>query len=201
MAQLKLRKAHRQSKHELNPKASTFFPDIDFIPFVSHYSNNSILTKNGELLQVIKITGFNHESIDSELVNLREAIRDSITNNIQSNNFALWLHTVRRKSNIAPHGEFPDFFSQKLNEIWEEENNWKKQFVNELYLTIIIEGYDTSISNINSLLRSLSTKGTRNLHLQKLEKANERLTETTQKILEDLNSYGAQLLGIEEKKG
>src|SRR5690606_1134626 len=119
----KLRKAHRLDENELAPKVLAQFPDPDFIPFVCHYSENSILTKNGELLQVIKVTGFNHESITSEVVNLREAIRDSITNHIKSNNFALWLHTVRRKSNIAPAGKFPDYFSEKFNEIWEEENN------------------------------------------------------------------------------
>jgi type IV secretion system protein VirB4 len=198
MAKLELRKAYRLDDGELTPKAVVTIPDEDFIPFVCHYDENTILTKNGELLQVIRITGFNHESVSSELINLRETIRESITQHIKSNNFALWLHTIRRKQNITPEGHFPDFFSAQLNEIWEEENNWKHQYVNELYLTILIKGYNTSIVNFNSLLRSFSVTGTKNLHIKELQKAHHKLSTTCGEVLKDLNEYGAELLGYTE---
>lgn len=200
MRDVRLRHAKQQS-NDLKPKIAAQNYDEDFIPFVCHYDENTILTKNGELLQVIKITGFHHESIGSELVNLRETVREAITNNIKTNNFALWLHTIRRRQNIAPHGVFPDNFSRKLNDDWNEINDWSNQFVNELYLTVIIQGYDTSITNLNSLLRSFSVGATKNLHTKALSSSFSKLSGTVAKITDDLDLYGARLLGMVEKNG
>jgi len=200
MSELRIRHAHKQDD-SLRPKLAVKNPDQDFAPFVCHFDPNTILTKNGELMQVIRITGFSHESVASELVNLRETVRDAISNNIKSSNFALWLHTIRRKKNISPNAEFEDYFSKKLNDNWNKINNWKSQFVNELYLTIIIQGYDTSITNGISLVRSLSPASTKKLHNKSLENAHIALTRTVGNILDELDDYGAKLIGIKEWDG
>jgi type IV secretion system protein VirB4 len=200
MAELRIRHAHKQD-NDLKPKLAARDPDQDFIPFVCHFDSNTILTKNGELIQVVRITGFSYESVASELVNLRETVRDAISNNIKSSNFALWLHTIRRKKDIAPNAGFEDYFSKKLNDDWNKINNWQSQFVNELYLTIIIQGYDTSITNGISLVRSLSPLSTKKLHNQSLETAHIALKKTVNNILEELNDYGAKLIGIREWDG
>ncbi len=200
MAELRIRHAHKQD-NSLKPKLAVKAPDQDFVPFVCHFDPNTILTKNGELMQVIRITGFSHESVASELVNLRETVRDAISNNIKSSNYALWLHTIRRKKDISPNADFGDYFSKKLNDDWNKINNWKNQFVNELYLTVIIQGYDTSITNGISLVRSLSPTSTRKLHNKSLETAQVALTRTVGNILDELDDYGAKLIGIKEWNG
>jgi type IV secretion system protein VirB4 len=191
----------KQQNNYLKPKLETSFPDSNFIPFVCHFDKNTIITKNGELLQVIRITGFNHESVSSDLANLRETVRSAISTNIKSNNFALWLHTIRRKKSIIPNGNFKDYFSKKLNDGWNNINDWQNQFVNELYLTIIIQGYDTSITNGFSLLRSFSPSLTKKLHIKALEIAHKSLSKTVGNILNDLNYYGAKLIGVKEWDG
>ncbi|MES2677798.1 MAG: hypothetical protein V4612_05760 [Pseudomonadota bacterium] len=200
MPELHLRHAKSQDK-DLKPKLAAKSYDENFIPFVCHYDPNTILTKNGELLQVIRITGFNHEAIGSELINLRETVRDAIAQNIKTNNFALWLHTIRRRKNIAPNGIYEDNFSDQLNNDWNKKNGWQKQFVNELYLTVIIQGYDTSIVNIKALLRSLSLRSTQDLHIKALEQACKTLSKIVHDITDHLDDYGAKLIGIREWEG
>jgi type IV secretion system protein VirB4 len=186
-------------KKEKDPKnLLAKMPDEDFIPYVCHYDPNTILTKNGELLQIIRITGFSHTTIVSEMISLRDAVRSSITNNITESNVAFWFNTIRRKKNINPKGKFDDFFSQKIDQTWNEENKLDDQYVNELYITIIIEGIDTSISNATSFFRSFSYSSIKSLHRQFLEKSHQKLSEITQKILVDVEDYGAILLGIQE---
>ena len=200
MSELNIRHAQKQNS-DLRPKLAAKNPNENFIPFVCHFDPNTILTKNGELLQVIRITGFNHESIASELVNLRETVRGAISSNIKNSNFALWLHTIRRKKDIASKGEFGDYFSKKLNDDWNKINNWQNQFVNELYLTIIIQGHDTSIIHGASLLRSLSMPATKKLHNKLLNTAHKSLSKTVANVLKHLDDYGAKLLGIKEWDG
>lgn len=176
-------------------------PDEDFIPYVCNYDSNTILTKNGELLQTIRVAGFSKGSVIAEVISLRDAVRDSLMRNVQTTDFAFWFNTIRRKKNISPRGEFPDFFSKKFNDEWVAQNEFDDQYVNELYVTIIIEGLDTSISNANSFLRSFSYLTTKALHRHHLEKAHKKLSEVSQKILEDLKDYGGRLLGMAEWEG
>jgi len=200
MSELHLKHA-KQQDNDFRPKLTSKDYDENFIPFVCHYDPSTILTKNGELLQVIRITGFNHESIGSELINLRETTREAIAKNIKTNNFALWLHTIRRKKNISPDGVYEDNFANQLNSDWNKKNDWGNQFVNELYLTVIIQGYDTSIVNIKSLISSLSMGSTKSLHIKNLEEAHKNLTNVVSNIIQDLDAYGAKIIGIKEWDG
>lgn len=195
-----LAKILKKSKKE--PKktfAST--PDPDFLPYVCHYNKNTILTKNGELLKVIRITGFSDDSMVSELSSVRDNIRNAIQNHIKENNFAFWFHTIRRKKNITPKGEYPDFLSQKINDAWVKKNGLKEQFVNEYYITVIIEGVDTSITNMSTFMRSFSMRSTKKLFNDHLDEACKKLTKVVNNILTDIEEYGAQLLGITQWDG
>lgn len=176
-------------------------PDEDFIPYSCHYDPNTILTKNGELLQIIRVTGFNNNSITSELTSLREAVRDAIVENVKENKFALWFNTIRRKKDISPGGDFNDFLSNQFNQAWNKKNQWNDQYVNELYITLIIEGLDTSIVNFNGFIRSFSYPITKSLHRNFLSEAHSKLSQITQDILLEVEEYGAKLLGIKELGG
>lgn len=176
-------------------------PDEDFIPYVCHYNPHTILTKDGELMQIIRVTGFNKNSVASELISLRDAVRDAIVDNIKEEKFAFWFNTIRRKKDISPSGEFDDFFGQKVHDEWIKDNKWDDQYVNELYISIIIEGLDTSISNLNSFIRSLSYTTTKSLHKGFLQDQYKELTKVTKAILNETKDYGAKLLGIKQWEG
>lgn len=201
MADFKLRQAKKADLDSSKQRAIFESASVDFVPFAAYYNKDTIISKNGELMKVIRITGFNQESISSELVNLRSTIRDSILHNIKTDNFALWISTIRRKKDISPEGEFNDFFSKMVNDVWNQKNQWHNQFVNELYLTIIIEGIDTSISNASAFFKSFSFGATKELHEKRLEDIHEKLDNVTKNILKDLNVYGASILGINEYNG
>ena len=117
ISELILKKIFAKKKKE----SSARIPDEDFVPYVCHYDQNTILTKNGELLQIIRVTGFSNSSTVSEMISLRDAVRDSLKKNVKDINYALWFNTLRRKKNISPRGEFKDFFAKSLNEKWEEK--------------------------------------------------------------------------------
>ncbi len=182
-------------------KATVKTPDEDFIPYVCHYDPTTILTKNGELLQIIRITGFSNTSVISELVSLREAVREAVVDHVQDNKVAFWFNTIRRKKNISPKGKFNEFFSQKFDEAWTKDNKWDDQYVNELYVTIIVEGLDTSIENLQGFMRSFSYMATKSLHRDFLEKARKKLSTIVDGIIADTTGYGAKLLGIAEWDG
>src|SRR5438876_975932 len=83
--------------------AQEFFPsDIEeFIPYYCHYNAHTLLTKNGEVLQVIKITtnraGLEYESSTDASSIVREAIRTAVGQHVDTDKIAIWFHTVRKR--------------------------------------------------------------------------------------------------------
>ena len=196
---LKKLKSNKAKKSDTNTKNSkTEQEQHNFLPFVSHYNKNTIITKNGELIQVIRVVGYNNSSILHELSNLRDSIRYALKTYINSNNIAVWVTTIRRRKNISPEGEFNNYFTKKINDFWEEKNNWHNDFINELYISIVIEGFDTSIVNFKTFFSSFSYFTTKFTHQKYLENSHQKLTDICDKIINFLQDHGAKKLGISE---
>jgi type IV secretion system protein VirB4 len=173
--------------------------DEQCIPYACHYDKHSILTKNGELMQVIKIEGFSQENSQYEQSpDLRAVIRKSITENIHDRKVAIWFHTLRRKRNLDSINSFPWTFAKDTHEGWAEKNHWRDKFINELYITILYEGerYDT---NKNFSL-SFIPKFLKKLHLNLLEKNAKTLDDLTLKMLDILKTFGGKRLSVQHDK-
>ena len=178
--------------------------DVDeaaFCPYACHVDPQTILTKNGELLQTLKVVGFTYENIAMESENLRDIIRDALKDSLQTTDYAIWIHTIRRKASLQPAGAYPHDFSLVLNGMWSELKDWEHQYVNEVYLTVVKEGETAKMSQPHHFLRSMIPAWERKKRWGFLEKANQELTETVNKIHERLASFGARKLGLYEKDG
>ncbi len=173
----------------------------DFIPYVCNYDHNTILTKNGDLLQIIKIDNFGHDPYSTEIISIREALRDAITTHIKDTKFGLYFHTIRRKKDISLKATYNEYFANLVNDAFVKESQLDNQLVNELYITIVIEGISSSITNFNTFWHSFSYMTIHQLHKNHLYNSHQKLLEAATKILVDLNEYGAKLLGISEIDG
>lgn len=169
----------------------------DFIPFACHYTPSTILTKNGELLKVIKITG----SKESENKDLRLIIRRTILKHIPDDNYSIYFHTVRRKKDLGFSAEYPELFSAYVNKRWREAHSWDKKYTNELYVTILYEGQNLNIKSIKDYLRSLTYYTEKKFRNKYLDDSVKNLSDTVKKILDDLKPHGARLLGMSDKNG
>ena len=123
-----------------------YSPASDFIPYACHYNKETILTKNGELLQVIRIAGLSHEVLGKNKVSMRETIRKAIAEKVRSNNFSLCFHTIRKQVNLDTSPAFPSFVQDQLHKSWVRQNDWDHKFVNELYITVICSGMPIEVN-------------------------------------------------------
>ncbi len=170
-------------------------PVPSFIPYACHYDKNTILTKNGELLQTIKIVGFTYETLGGTSLGLRDTVRKAILERVRSSNFALTFHTVRRKRSLDSKPEYPVFFAQKLHEQWVKQNSWDDKYINELYLTVIHSGFNLKLKSTD-VLRYFNSGKLYKAHKDYLDDAHAELNETVIDLLEVLSHYGALRLGL-----
>lgn len=168
----------------------------DFIPIACHYDKDTLLTKNGELIQTLQINGINSEKISNKLFNLREMVRNAIKKNVNSGNFAFWIHTVRRKTNLDDTTLYNKLLPANIHSLWQRKNYWDDKFVNTLYISIIHDSASIKVRNLNSLVNSLSFKVIADFHDKYLENALKELNDATNRILLDLEEFGAVKLGI-----
>ena len=173
--------------------------ESDFVPYACLYDAASIATKNGELLQIIKITGLGFEA--GQQGDLRNAIRKAIQQSLPDTSYAIWLHTLRRKHQLLPHAHFPDQFSGNLDASWRAQHPSSASYVNELYVTVVKAGQSANLRQLDGVLQSLLPGRDRANRTAYLDEALRQLTGATKRMLDALRPYGARLLTVTEREG
>jgi len=179
-------------------------PLSEFIPYYCHWDAHTLLTKNGELMQIVRITGTaqgrDYESGDAATV--RETLRAAIADTIDTDKIALWIHTVRKRRRIHDAAQFKEAFAAWAHEHWKKKNRWKYQYYNEIYISLLYEGQYTGLFDRKSLHHVFLPKHNRRYRNTYLEEAAAALERTAAALLEKLRpSYNAQLLSVAEREG
>lgn len=134
-------------KNSLPDIDSSVLPNLalaDYIPIASHYNHSTLITKDSDLVQIIEISGYNDINDFDISAELRVYIREALLNEIPSENFAFYIHNIRSRKNLMPKGSLPFGFSANLNDKWCKKNNWDKQLVNTVYISIVIQAPNVS---------------------------------------------------------
>lgn len=107
------------------------------LPYARHVDDHTLETRDGLLLQVIRLRGLLFETADTAELNYRKALRDAMLRAVGTSRFALYHHIERRRLDVVGEDQFPDPFSQALGERWSDRLNTKALFANDLYLTLV----------------------------------------------------------------
>ena len=107
------------------------------LPYVAQRDDHTIETRDGLLMQCVALRGMLFETADSEELNYRKVLRDAMLQSIGSSRFALYHHIIRRRVDLGLTADFPDSFSQSLDDKWRSRLGERQLFINELYLTLV----------------------------------------------------------------
>ena len=166
------------------------------LPYARHVNDHTLETRDGLLLQVIRLRGLLFETADTAELNYRKSLRDAMLRAIGSSRFAIYHHIVRRRVEIDLHTRFPDAFSQALSDRWAERLSTKQLFVNDLYLTLVRRPLQGKLGVADQVRTWLGQAGqapdvARNLELDQLDAGREAL-------ISSLGEYAPRLLGVYE---
>lgn len=199
-------KKRMDARNALSNKDLEVFKDIsddviesDFVPYACLFDPSSIATKDGELLQTIKITGLGYDA--NQHGNLRSAVRLAVRQCLPNTSYAIWLHTLRRKQPAPPRAHFPDAFSGKIDEAWRAMQPSNANYANELYVSIVRASGATSLKDKGVFWKSLRPKRDKQTRLADMEAALAELTRVTQAFVQRLQPFGARLLTTVERDG
>lgn len=164
------------------------------IPYAFFVDNDTIETKDGHLLQIIKVDGLVADTLDDEIIDREKHLRNVLLISIADENTSVYVHTIRKKINTTLSGKFNCEFSQKLHEKWQAKLDEKSFYVNEHYITLVRKAPDVKIEKITDLMKSLSksahVKARSNYRNEQLKVLNS----ITLKVLSNLSAYQAKKL-------
>jgi type IV secretion system protein VirB4 len=167
----------------------------DFVPIVAHYDEASLLTKDGQLIQIIKIKGYSERFKQLDLP-LDEKLRQ-LFNKILNKNLVIYNITKRDFTSLLSDAKYQAALAQINHELWMKENQFDNCLMNDLYLAIVHKG---AKDIYNNFLLSFSKKVFIKEFFKKLEEAASQLKSLVFNILEELEPYGANLLAINSEE-
>ncbi len=165
-----------------------------FIPYDHHWDKETIITKNRELMQIIKIEGFSFETADDDVVDMKKMVRNSLYKSMAEGTFSMWFHMVRRRQSAYPEGKMPPGFAAHLDERWRKKHHSRSTFVNELYITVIRKDDTKGAAKLQSLMDKLEQKTNKDADAVQLQEMHKELREAVYRVLATFRDYGARVL-------
>ena len=180
------------------PSAKREVSESEHVPYVALYNDNTLLTRNEDLIQVIKIEGLPFETSSDNYLRLRKRFRNNLVRTLAKSQYALYVHTVRRKQHVYPGGRYPRGFAHDLNEAWKVRHQRLELFVNDIYLSIVRKPRMSGVAGLNGFIQQILGKRVDRERELALRGAARDLEELTARIITSLSEYRPQLLGSTE---
>lgn len=165
------------------------------LPYARHVDDVTIETRDGLLMQTIRLGGLLFETADTAELNYRASLRDAMLRAIGTSRFAIYHHVVRRKAEAMLEGHFADEFSRTLDQRWTQRMAGRRMYVNELMLTVVRRPLQGRLGWLDRL-RGLVAIGSTDEQRAALASEKRALDAATEALIAALGSYAPRLLGI-----
>ncbi|MFZ3482142.1 VirB4 family type IV secretion/conjugal transfer ATPase [Sphingomonas sp. 3-13AW] len=163
------------------------------LPYLAQIDDNTVMLRDGRLMQVLMLDGLLFETADTVEINYRKALRDAMLQTIGSSRFAIYHHIVRRRVESRLESVFPDPFSADLDAKWRSRLASKRLFRNDLFLCLLRRPLQGRVGVADRMARWVNKRSGGIA----AEDGNElrELNAAREGLLAALGVYGARLLG------
>ncbi|OAI08072.1 VirB4 family type IV secretion/conjugal transfer ATPase [Methylomonas methanica] len=119
--------------HQINNERAV----APFLPYSSHVSANTIVTKDGDYMRIWKLAGISFETADADEILLRKDQLNTLYRSIGSSYVALWSHCVHRQTSDRLRSSFDNEFCRNFDTKYYDSFAGYRMMANELYLTVV----------------------------------------------------------------
>ena len=177
------------------------YPSEEYIPYACYIDKQTILTKNSDLMMVFKIPSFISNKTKVDLYDVRDNFRLILSTLFKNQAISFYFTTVRKKADIIPYGYETNYFSKTVSDIWNTQNDWYNQFVNEIYITVIIsQDAEDNLFNPLFFFTSLTQTGVSSLYSKRIKESHKKLKKFANAIHDKMSDYDIRILSMVEGK-
>ena len=122
------------------------------VPYLRHVDEETLRTKEGMLVSIIRFDGFCHQTADQAFIDNEAANLNTLLRALADSRFAVYSHIVRRRIPPAIEGAFSLDFCRSLDERYMQSLSSTRMYSNELYLTVIRRGFQGKVGFADEVL-------------------------------------------------
>lgn len=172
----------------------------EMIPYTVHYDDETVITKDDGLVQVIKLDGLYFESLSAEQIRQFERRRNTVLRSIANSDRGVYVHLIRRQMNRYPAGEGGTWFARRFNAAWRERCSHRAFYVNELYISIVRNRFRQGTPGVLDRIFSIMSgaqmgQGDPDSFVEQAKDLNE----AANLVVQSLAEYGARKLQIQRR--
>ncbi|MEG4582204.1 hypothetical protein QUA71_21700 [Microcoleus sp. MON1_C5] len=169
----------------------------EMVPYTVHYDDETVITKDDGLVQVIKIDGLHFESYSAEQIKQFERRRNTVLRSIASPDRAVYVHLIRRKISEYPSGEGETWFAKTFNTAWKNEIQQNSFYKNDIYISVVRNRFRQGVPGfLDRIFATLTGIKTDSDHLETFQHQAKDLNEATNFLCQTLANYGARKLSV-----
>ncbi|KDR27179.1 type VI secretion protein [Caballeronia zhejiangensis] len=174
----------------------------DMIPYSVHYDDETIITKDDGLVQVIELDGLYFESFSAAQIKQFERRRNTVLRSIANSDRGVYVHLIRRKINQYPEGDGGTWFARRFNAAWRERYMRRSFYVNKIYISIVRNRFRQGAPGLLDRVFSLASGAKASVeNLESFEEQAKDLNEATNLVVQTLSGYGARKLCVQRRPG
>jgi type IV secretion system protein VirB4 len=176
-------------------------PSARHIPYSRHVTDTIVKTKDGQFIGVIKMSGFSFQTADNRLLNALLEQRNTFLRSLNSSQWCIYSHIIRKQVRPDLAGEFKPGFSKLVNDRYFDVLRERTMFTNEIYLTVVRKPAGGRMGVIENVINF--TRGAAGQSIQsdlETERVGD-LKEVLSRFKEQFGPYGAQILTVVERDG
>jgi len=160
------------------------------LPYAWHFDHDTVICRDGTLLQVVEVEGFAGETADDADIVYRKQLRETLLRSIADSRLGLYHHIVRRPVSVASAGGHSDPFCQMFDTRWHAALGARGLFRNTHFLTLVQRPLRGGVGWIDRLWRaSRDSDAVQREDLRRMQAAREA-------VLATLAPYHARALGV-----
>ncbi len=166
------------------------------LPYAKHGGDTLLTARDGAAMQIIHVAGFPFETADTDDLNYRKSVRDTVLRGVASSRLAIYHHVVRRQVEPVVEGRFESPFARGLDNAWRKRLGGRRLFVNDLFLTLVRRPAIADANPFDGLFG-------KNTQADAANRARDRrdLEAARDNMLAALQPYGARVLSKYEANG
>lgn len=163
----------------------------DMLPYARHIDEVTIATRDGQQIQVLHVQGFAFETADTQELNYRKNVRDTLMRGIASPRLTVGAYVIRHMVRPDMPGGFGGPFARTVDAAWRQKLSGRRLFVNDLFITL---------TRRPALARASFGGAGRGKSWDAVSRARDRrdLDAARENLLSALGPYGARTLTVYE---
>lgn len=165
------------------------------LPYVRHLDPATLLARDGQLLQFVHLQGIAYETADTEELNYRKNVRNTVIRSIATPRLSLYHHVLRRRVTPELEGRASAPFASALEHSWRKRLAERRLYANDLFITLVRRPAISQRSGFSLFRRNPVA------HAAGLARDRRELDAARDALLAALQPYGARLLTSYESGG